>query len=62
MKSARAQLLQVGKTKAELQRAEAYARDTKDATLKKVDELDRKVEAEAAKAKGGILSWLGGGK
>jgi hypothetical protein len=28
--------------------------------MKKVDEFDRKVEAEAAKAKSGISSWFGG--
>ncbi len=30
--------------------------------MKKVDEFDRKVEADAAKAKSGISSWFGGGK
>ncbi|KAI1501488.1 hypothetical protein F5X99DRAFT_382680 [Biscogniauxia marginata] len=50
----------VGKTQAELQKAEAYTKETKDAALKKVDEFDKKVENEAAKAKGGITSWFGG--
>ncbi|XXH03658.1 hypothetical protein Hte_010063 [Hypoxylon texense] len=56
---------QLSKTQAELQRAkqetEAYAKDAKAAALKKVDEFDRKVEADAAKAKSGISSWFGGG-
>jgi hypothetical protein len=30
--------------------------------LKKVDEFDKKVEAETAKAKSGISSWFGGSK
>ncbi|KAI1402288.1 hypothetical protein F4819DRAFT_291784 [Hypoxylon fuscum] len=55
-----------GKTQAELQRAaadaEAYAKDAKNAALKKVDEFDKKVETEASKAKSGISSWFGGGK
>ncbi|KAK7756100.1 hypothetical protein SLS62_002043 [Diatrype stigma] len=63
---ARARVKQVGKTRAELQRsaaeAEAYAKGAKDAALKKVDEFDKKVEAEASKAKSGISSWFGGGK
>lgn len=28
--------------------------------MKKIDEFDRKVENEAAKAKSGISSWFGG--
>ncbi|KAI0842493.1 hypothetical protein F5Y06DRAFT_128669 [Hypoxylon sp. FL0890] len=56
----------VGKTQAELQKAkadaEAYAKDAKSAAMKKVDEFDKKVEAEASKAKSGISSWFGGGK
>ncbi|KAI1389556.1 uncharacterized protein F4822DRAFT_204815 [Hypoxylon trugodes] len=55
----------LGKTQAELQKAaaeaEAYAKDTKNAALKKVDEFDKKVETEASKAKSGISSWFGGG-
>jgi hypothetical protein len=55
---------QLSKTQAELERAkheaEAYAKETKAATLKKVDEFDKKVEAEASKAKSGISSWFGG--
>jgi hypothetical protein len=50
----------VNKSQAELHKAEAYAKDTKAAALKKVDEIDRKVEAEASKAKSGISSWFGG--
>jgi hypothetical protein len=42
-----------------LARAEAYAKDTKDAAMKKVNEFDKKVEAEASKAKSGISSWWG---
>ncbi|RYP53045.1 hypothetical protein DL768_001900 [Monosporascus sp. mg162] len=55
-----------GKSKAELQKAaaeaEAYAKETGDATMKKVNEFDKKVEAEASKAKGGLSSWFGGSK
>ncbi|KAI0387089.1 hypothetical protein F5Y04DRAFT_275548 [Hypomontagnella monticulosa] len=55
----------LGKTQAELQKAaadaEAYAKDAKAAAMKKVDEFDKKVEAEASKAKSGISSWFGGG-
>lgn len=40
--------------------AEAYARDAKAATLKKVDEFDKTVEAKAAQAKSGVSSWFGG--
>ncbi|KAK9774460.1 putative Calcofluor white hypersensitive protein [Seiridium cardinale] len=50
---------EIAKAKAE---AEAYAKDVKANTLKKVDEFDRKVETEAAKAKSGISSWFGGSK
>ncbi|CAN8106405.1 unnamed protein product [Discula destructiva] len=46
--------------KAKAHEAEAYARDAKAAGLKKVDEFDKKVEAEAAKAKSGVSSWFGG--
>jgi len=28
--------------------------------MKKIDQADRKVEAEASKAKSGISSWFGG--
>ncbi|EMR65282.1 putative calcofluor white hypersensitive protein [Eutypa lata UCREL1] len=53
-------------TRAELSRSaaegEAYAKNAKDAALKKVDEFDKKVEAEASKAKSGVSSWFGGGK
>ncbi|KAI1773574.1 hypothetical protein F4818DRAFT_443412 [Hypoxylon cercidicola] len=56
----------LNKSQAELQKAaqdtEAYAKDAKAAALKKVDEFDKKVEAEASKAKSGISSWFGGGK
>ncbi|KAI1178664.1 hypothetical protein F4777DRAFT_575904 [Nemania sp. FL0916] len=54
----------VAKTEAELAKArsgaEAYAKDTRDATVKKIDEFDKKVENESAKAKSGISSWFGG--
>ncbi|KAI0907431.1 hypothetical protein F4824DRAFT_482727 [Ustulina deusta] len=53
-----------GKTEAELSKAkseaQAYTKDAKDATLKKIDEFDNKVENEASKAKSGISSWFGG--
>ncbi|KAK6076126.1 hypothetical protein SCUP234_00264 [Seiridium cupressi] len=56
----------VSKSQAEIAKAqaeaEAYAKDVKASTLKKVDEFDRKVETEAAKAKSGISSWFGGSK
>lgn len=59
-------MLQLGKTQAELAKAradaEAYAKDLKAGTMKKVDEFDRKVEAEASKAKSGVSSWFGGSK
>ncbi|KAI1091884.1 hypothetical protein F5B19DRAFT_456657 [Rostrohypoxylon terebratum] len=55
----------IGKTQAELRKAadeaEAYAKDARAATQKKIDEFDKKVEAEASKAKSGISSWFGGG-
>ncbi|KAI5467155.1 hypothetical protein BGZ63DRAFT_18762 [Mariannaea sp. PMI_226] len=41
---------------------ESYAKDTKAEALKAVDKFDHKVEDGAAKAKGGIMSWFGGGK
>lgn len=55
---------QLSKTEAELSKAradaEAYSKDTKNAALKKINEFDNKVEAEASKAKSGISSWFGG--
>lgn len=55
---------QLSRTEAELSKAkaeaEAYTKDAKAATLKKIDELDKKVENEASKAKSGISSWFGG--
>ncbi|KAI0472886.1 hypothetical protein GGR56DRAFT_652336 [Xylariaceae sp. FL0804] len=48
------------KTQSELQRAEEYAKETKDAAMKKINETDKKVEAKAAEAKSGISSWFGG--
>lgn len=55
---------QVHKSQAEFAKAkaeaEAYAKDVKANTLKKVDEFDRKVEAKTAEAKTGISSWFGG--
>ncbi|KAI0206058.1 hypothetical protein F4808DRAFT_455546 [Astrocystis sublimbata] len=54
----------LNRTEAELARAraeaEAYAKDAKASTLKKIDEFDRKVETEASKAKSGVSSWFGG--
>ncbi|KAK5992356.1 hypothetical protein PT974_05760 [Cladobotryum mycophilum] len=49
---------QAGKLKKD---AEAYAKDAKAEALKAVDKFDQKVEEGAAKAKGGISSWFGGG-
>ncbi len=40
--------------------AEAYAKGAKADALKKIDEIDRKVEEGSAKAKGTISSWFGG--
>ncbi|KAK8069553.1 hypothetical protein PG994_006169 [Apiospora phragmitis] len=55
-----------GKTQAEIAKvkadAEAYGKDLKHDTLKKVDEFDRKVETKTAEAKSGISSWFGGSK
>jgi cell division protein FtsB len=55
---------QLNKTEAELKKAkadaEAYTKETKAATMKKIDEFDKKVETEASKAKSGISSWFGG--
>ncbi|KAI1160330.1 hypothetical protein F5B18DRAFT_632957 [Nemania serpens] len=52
------------RTQAELSKAkseaEAYANDAKAATMKKINEFDKKAENEAAKAKSGISSWFGG--
>ncbi len=39
---------------------EAYAKEAKADGLKKIDEIDRKVEDGAAKAKSGLSSWWGG--
>ncbi|KAI2778404.1 hypothetical protein F4815DRAFT_447336 [Daldinia loculata] len=54
----------IHKTDSELRKAaadaEAYAKDTKAAALNKVDEFDKKVEAETSKAKSGIFGWFGG--
>ena len=56
---------QVGRTRAEAQKGaahvEAFAKDARDAALKKVDEFDKKVEAEASKAKSGFFSWFSSG-
>jgi predicted alpha/beta-fold hydrolase len=55
---------QLNRTESELSKAkaetEAYTRDAKATAMKKVDEFDKKVENEAAKAKGGISGWFGG--
>ncbi|KAJ2977605.1 hypothetical protein NUW58_g7760 [Xylaria curta] len=54
----------LNKTEAELSKAkseaEAYAKEARDATMKKIDQFDKKVEDEASKAKSGISSWFGG--
>ncbi|KAH7261904.1 hypothetical protein BKA59DRAFT_5960 [Fusarium tricinctum] len=41
---------------------QAVAKDAKAEAMKVVDKFDNRVEAEAAKAKGGVSSWFGGGK
>ncbi|KAM5352543.1 hypothetical protein ACJ41O_005265 [Fusarium nematophilum] len=41
--------------------AESYAKDAKAEALKAVDKFDQTVEDGAAKAKGGISGWFGGG-
>ncbi|KAK3989275.1 hypothetical protein QBC44DRAFT_327881 [Cladorrhinum sp. PSN332] len=41
---------------------EAYAKQTKADTLKKIDEFDRTVEEKAAKSKSYLSSWFGGSK
>ncbi|KAK1749957.1 hypothetical protein QBC47DRAFT_394841 [Echria macrotheca] len=38
---------------------ESYAKSAKAETLKKIDEIDRKVEEGAAKSKGYLSSWFG---
>ncbi|KAK0638806.1 hypothetical protein B0T16DRAFT_231758 [Cercophora newfieldiana] len=38
---------------------ESYAKAAKAETLKKIDEIDRKVEESAAKSKGYLSSWFG---
>ncbi|KAL3424487.1 hypothetical protein PVAG01_03768 [Phlyctema vagabunda] len=52
------------KARAEASKAEAkldqYRKEVGKETLKKIDEVDRKVEEGAAKAKSGISSWFGG--
>ena len=40
--------------------ADQYRKDAAHSTLKKIDEVDGKVEAQAAKAKSGLSSWFGG--
>jgi hypothetical protein len=56
--------LQVATVNKELAKAkdetEAFAKDTKAEAVKKINEFDRKVEDNAAKAKSGISSWFGG--
>lgn len=39
---------------------ESYAKSAKAETLKKINEMDRKVEEQAAKSKGYVSSWFGG--
>ncbi|KAE9377886.1 hypothetical protein N431DRAFT_479033 [Stipitochalara longipes BDJ] len=50
----------VDKARVEAAKVEQYGKDTKNDALKKIDAADRKIEAEAAKAKSGISSWFGG--
>lgn len=38
---------------------ESYAKSAKAETLKKIDQMDRKVEEQAAKSKGYLSSWFG---
>ncbi|RAL65292.1 hypothetical protein DID88_000860 [Monilinia fructigena] len=58
---ARAELARAeGKLDQYKKEADQYRKEATQTTLKKIDEVDRKVEAEAAKAKGGISSWFGG--
>jgi hypothetical protein len=40
--------------------AEAFGKGVKADAIKKIDEIDRKVEDSASKAKSGISSWFGG--
>lgn len=42
-----------------VKQAEQSASSAKAVVMSKIDEADRKIEAEAAKAKGGIMSWFG---
>jgi hypothetical protein len=41
------------------QKLENTKDQTKASVLGKIDETDRKIENEAAQAKGGIMSWFG---
>ncbi len=55
---------QYSKTKAELEKDAAkldqYRKDAGASAMAKIDAADKKIEAEAAKAKSGISSWFGG--
>ncbi|KAH8782511.1 hypothetical protein BGZ57DRAFT_758666 [Hyaloscypha finlandica] len=50
----------VDKARIEAAKVEQYGKDAKNDALKKIDAADRKIEAEASKAKSGISSWFGG--
>ncbi|KOS21433.1 hypothetical protein ESCO_005059 [Escovopsis weberi] len=49
---------QAGKLKSGV---ESYAKDAKNEAARSVDRFDNKVEEGAAKAKGGLSGWFGGG-
>lgn len=51
---------QTEKARAELAKAEGKFEEYRKDAGKKIDQADRKVEAEASKAKSGISSWFGG--
>lgn len=51
---------QTDKARAELVKAEGKFDQYRKDGLEKIDAADRKIEAEAAKAKSGISSWFGG--
>ena len=51
---------QADKARAELAKAEGKFEKAGSDAMKKIDQADRKVEAEAAKTKSGISSWFGG--
>lgn len=48
------------KAQVELRRVEDYSKNAGQAAMRKIDEVDHKVEKEAANAKSSISSWFGG--